>query len=166
MKPLVLRYEQAEEIRRRALARGFFVGVEDYKSFDRRALLAKRHYAEGHFGEFVIGEAKLIESYYYRCSNFQNWFTCENSDPFVHVDCHNVDLVWYITDLRPVEVSVAGVKGRFPNGNEGYLWANERVRCENGALLNVTDGLAIRTTGPAPTSKASRCFAKARERRG
>jgi hypothetical protein len=33
------------------------------------------------------------------------------------------------------------VKGRFPNGNEGYLWANGRVRYANGALLAVTAGL-------------------------
>jgi hypothetical protein len=33
------------------------------------------------------------------------------------------------------------VRGRFPNGNEGYLWASGRVRYENQALLSVTAGL-------------------------
>ena len=33
------------------------------------------------------------------------------------------------------------MKGRFPNGNEGYMWSNGRVSFENGALLSVTDGL-------------------------
>ena len=93
------------------------------------------------FGDFVIGEAKLIEPYFYRSSNFQNWFTCDNTDPFVYIGCHYVDLVYFITGLKPVEISVSGVKGKFPNGNEGYMWTNGRVRFENSALLSVTNGL-------------------------
>lgn len=104
-------------------------------------LIAKRICELNHFGEFVMGEAKLIEPYYYRSSNFQNWFTCDKTDPFVYIGCHYVDLVYFITGLKPVEVSVSGIKGRFPNGNEGYLWANGRVRFENNALLSVIDGL-------------------------
>ena len=141
VKPLVLQYAQAVEIEKLAYEKGLFVGIEYHKRFDRRSLIARRDYELGHFGEFVMGEAKLIEPYYYRSSNFQNWFTCDRTDPFVYVGCHYVDLVQFITRLKPVEVSVSGVKGKFPNGNEGYLWANGRVIYENGALLSVTDGL-------------------------
>jgi predicted dehydrogenase len=141
VKPLVLVYEHAQAIEHQARELGLFVGVEYHKRFDRRSLMAKRQYALGDFGEFVMGEAKLIEPYYYRHSNFQNWFTCDQTDPFVYVGCHYVDLVYFITGLKPVALSVSGVKGRFPNGNEGYLWSNGRVRYENGALLSVTDGL-------------------------
>ena len=141
VKPLVLQYDQAHTIEQLAREQGLFVGVEYHKRFDRRSLMARRHYALGHFGEFKLGEAKLIEPYYYRHSNFQNWFTCDMTDPFVYVGCHYVDLVYFITGLRPVGLSVSGVKGRFPNGQEGFLWSNGRVRYENGALLSVTDGL-------------------------
>ncbi len=141
VKPLVLKYEQSVEIERIALEKGLFVGVEYHKRFDRRALIAKRGYQLGQFGRFAMGEARLYEPYYYRSSNFQNWFTCERTDPFVYVGCHYVDLVYFITGLKPVEVSVAGVKGKFPNGNTGYMWANGRVRYENDALLTVSDGL-------------------------
>jgi predicted dehydrogenase len=141
VKPLVLKYEEAHHIEELARRQGLFVGVEYHKRFDRRSLMAKRHYALGHFGEFAMGEAKLIEPYYYRHSNFQNWFTCDKTDPFVYIGCHYVDLVYFITGLRPTAVSVAGVRGRFPNGNEGYLWASGRVRYENQALLSVTAGL-------------------------
>jgi predicted dehydrogenase len=94
-----------------------------------------------------MGEAKMIEPYYYRFSNFQNWFTTDRTDPFVYVGCHYVDLVYFITGLKPVEVSVSGVKGKFPNGNEGYLWANGRVRYDNGAVLSVIDGLGYPDMG-------------------
>ncbi len=141
VKPLVLRYEQALEIEREARDRGLFVGVEYHKRFDRRSLVARRDYRAGRFGSFVMGEAKLIEPYYYRHSNFQNWFTVESTDPFTYIGCHYVDLVYFITGLRPVEVSLAGVRGRFPNGKEGWLWSSGRVRWENGAILSVTNGL-------------------------
>ena len=61
VKPLVLKYEQSAEIEKLALEKGLFVGVEYHKRFDRRSLVARRQYALGHFGEFVMGEAKLIE---------------------------------------------------------------------------------------------------------
>lgn len=141
VKPLVLEYKQDMEIERLAAERGLFVGIEYHKRFDRRALLAKRQYAHGDFGNFIMGEAKLIEPYYYRHSNFQNWFTCDKTDPFTYVGCHYVDLVYFITGLKPVSVSLDGVKGKFPNGNIGYMWSSGRVRYENGALLSVTDGL-------------------------
>ncbi len=141
VKPLVLTYAHTLEIEKLARERGLFVGVEYHKRFDRRSLVAKRQYAAGQFGEFKLGEAKLIEPYLYRNSNFQNWFTCDMTDPFVYVGCHYVDLVSFITGLKPVALSVSGVKGRFPNGKEGYLWANARIRYENGALLTVNAGL-------------------------
>lgn len=141
VKPLVLKYEQAVEIEKVAYEKGLFVGIEYHKRFDRRSLIAKRSYELKQFGEFVMGEAKLIEPYLYRSSNFQNWFTCDKTDPFVYIGCHYVDLVYFITGLKPIEVSVSGIKGKFPNGNEGFMWATGRIRFENNAILSVIDGL-------------------------
>jgi len=147
VKPLVLKYEHAVEIEKTAYERGLFVGVEYHKRFDRRSLIAKKRYELGHFGEFIMGEAKMIEPYFYRGSNFQNWFTTDRTDPFVYVGCHYVDLVYFITGLKPIEVSVCGVEGEFPNGNRGYLWAHGRVRYENGAILSVLVGLGYPDDG-------------------
>lgn len=166
VKPLVLKYEQTVEVEKLAYEKGLFVGVEYHKRFDRRSLILKRDYALGKFGEFVMGEAKLVEPYYYRSSNFQNWFTTDKTDPFVYVGCHYVDLVWYITGIRPVEVSVQGVTGKFPNGNTGYMWANGRVRYENGALLSVTDGLGYPDEGSGSNEQCLTMFCEAEGRSG
>lgn len=141
VKPLVLKYSEAVKIEKTAFKKGLFVGVEYHKRFDRRSLIARRSYESEQLGEFIAGEAKLIEPYFYRSSNFQNWFTCENTDPFVYIGCHYVDLVCFITGLKPVEISVSGVKRKFPNGNQGYMWSSGKVRFENGALLSLTNGL-------------------------
>ena len=82
VKPLVLRHDQALEIERRAYEKGLVVGVEYHKRLDDRALLARRQYREGLFGEFKLGHAEMNEPYSYRHSNFMNWCICENSDMF------------------------------------------------------------------------------------
>lgn len=158
VKPLVLTHKHGAQIAKKAHEKGLFVGIEYHKRFDRRSLMARKNYLSGDLGEFVIGEAKMIEPYYYRFSNFQNWFTAEATDPFVYVGCHYVDLVHFITGLKPVAVSVSGVKGKFPNGNEAYMWANGRVRFENGALLSVTDGLGYPDEGAGPNEQGLSMF--------
>lgn len=157
VKPLVLKYAQAAEIEKIAHAQGLQVGVEYHKRFDRRALDARGLYRAGRYGEFRCGEAKLVEPYYYRHSNFQNWFTKENSDPFTYIGCHYVDLVYFITGLRPVEVSVRGVEGKFPNGNVGYLWSLGQVVWENGAILSLLNGLGYPDEG-AGTNDQGMCL--------
>jgi D-galacturonate reductase len=158
VKPLVLKYEQTVEIEKLAREKGLFIGVEYHKRFDRRALMARKSYQLGQLGEFIIGEAKMIEPYFYRSSNFQNWFTCDKTDPFVYVGCHYVDQVYFITGLKPVEVSVSGIKGKFLNGKEGYMWANGRVRFENGALLSVIDGLGYPDQGAGSNEQNLQMF--------
>ena len=141
VKPLVQTHAQALEITQLARSKGLFVGVEYHKRFDRRSLVARGDYRAGRFGEFVMGDARLVEPWYYRASNFQNWFQPETADPFTYIGCHYVDLVAFITGLRPVEVSVAAVERRFPNGKPGLMWSSALVRWDNGALLSVLNGL-------------------------
>ncbi|HPP51755.1 MAG TPA: Gfo/Idh/MocA family oxidoreductase [Thermoguttaceae bacterium] len=148
VKPLVPTYRQAAEIEQIARQKGLLVAVEYHKRFDRRSLEARGQYRKGRFGQFRLGEARLLEPYYYRHSNFQNWFTKENSDPFTYVGCHYIDLVYFITGLRPVEVSVRGVEGRFPNGNIGWLWSAGTVIWENGATMTLLNGLGYPDAGP------------------
>jgi D-galacturonate reductase len=148
VKPLVLRAAQSVEIEKEARRRGLVVGVEYHKRFDDRSLLARRRYREGLFGEFKLGTARLLEKWYYRHSNFQNWCTVENSDAFTYIGCHYVDLVHFITGLLPVAVSVYGLRDRYPNGNEGFLWTDARVIWNNGACLNVQNALGFPDDAP------------------
>src|SRR5205085_7753399 len=96
VKPLVLKAAQATEIGREARSRRLVVGIEYHKRFDDRSLMARMRYREGRFGEFKLGTACLLEKWYYRHSNFQNWCTTDNSDAFTYIGCHYVDLVAFI----------------------------------------------------------------------
>jgi Predicted dehydrogenases and related proteins len=130
VKPLVLKAAESITIEREAYARGLVVGIEYHKRLDDRSLMARRKYRDGMFGQFRLGTAALMEKWYYRHSNFQNWCTVENSDAFSYIGCHYVDLVHFITGLLPVSVSVYGIRDKYPNGNEGFCG---RMRASPGA---------------------------------
>ena len=160
VKPLVLRYRQAQEIAAVAYDRGLVVGIEYHKRFDDRSLMARRKYRAGLFGDFRLGTARLMEKWYYRHSNFQNWCTTENSDAFAYIGCHYVDLVAFITGLEPVAVSVYGIRDRYPNGNEGYLWTDARVIWNNDAALNVQNSLSYPDAAAGPNTQGLTMYCK------
>src|SRR5712692_8756627 len=153
VKPLVLEHKQALQIEREARSRNLVVGVEYHKRFDDRSLMARRKYRAGLFGEFRLGTACLMEKWYYRHSNFQNWMTSGNSDAFTYIGCHYVDLVHFITGLLPTAVSVYGIRDRFPNGKEGFLWTDARVIWSNGACLNVQNALGFPDAAPGTNTQ-------------
>lgn len=153
VKPLALNIADSIAIENEARSRGLFVGIEYHKRFDDRSLLARRRYREGRFGHFRLGTAWLMEKWYYRNSNFQNWCTTDKSDAFTYIGCHYVDLVHFITALLPVSVSVYGLTDRYPNGNEGYLWTDARIIWNNGACLNVQNSLSFPDGAPGTNSQ-------------
>ena len=153
VKPLVLTARESEKIEKEAYTRGLLVGIEYHKRFDDRSLMARRRYRAGMFGDFKLGTACLLEKWYYRHSNFQNWCTWDNSDAFTYIGCHYVDLVAFITGLEPAAVSVYGIRDKYPNGNEGYLWTDARVIWSNGACLNVQNALGFPDAAPGTNTQ-------------
>ncbi len=164
VKPLVLKYKQALEIEKRAYEKGLLIGIEYHKRLDDRALIARQQYRDGLFGEFRMGHAEMNEPYYYRYSNFQNWFTCDNSDMFTYVGCHYVDQLHFITGLLPKAVSVYGIVDQFPNGKKGYLWCDGRVIWENDACLHVTDIMGYPDQGPGGNFQGLRMYCQAKNK--
>lgn len=153
VKPLVLKTEQSHEIEREAKRRGLLVGVEYHKRFDPRSQLARTKFRQGLFGELKLGTAVLMEKRFYRESNFQNWFSCDETDSFVYIGCHYVDLIHFVTGLKPTAVSVYGIKDKFPNGVEGYLWTDARVIWENGACVNIQNSLSFPDAAAGPNTQ-------------
>lgn len=158
VKPLCLEYGQSVELDDMARERGLVVGIEYHKRFDDRSLITRKRYRNGDFGEFMAGQAHLVEPQYYRHSNFQNWCTAENSDAFAYIGCHYIDLIHFITGLLPVEVSVYGKVDAWPNGRKGFLWTDGRVVWENGAVLSVLNGFGYPDEAPGGNSQGLYIF--------
>jgi predicted dehydrogenase len=156
VKPLVLTVQHSRQIESFARQRGLFIGVEYHKRLDDRSLLARRRYRDGWFGEFKLGTATLMEKWYYRNSNFQNWCTTDHSDAFTYIGCHYVDLVHFITGLCPTSVSVYGIVDTYPNGNQGFLWTDARILWNNGACLNVQNSLCFPDAAPGTNTQGMR----------
>ena len=166
VKPLVLYTAEAAEIEKEASRRALLVAVEYHKRFDDRSLMARRKYRAGDFGEFKLGAAVLMEKWNYRHSNFQNWFTTDNSDAFTYIGCHYIDLVHFITGLLPRSVSVYGIEDALPNGNTGYLWTDARVIWNNGACLNVQNSLSFPDEAPGTNTQGLTMYFSKGERGG
>ncbi|MEA2037460.1 MAG: Gfo/Idh/MocA family oxidoreductase [Nanoarchaeota archaeon] len=163
VKPLVLKHSQTLEIEKLAQEKGLFVGIEYHKRFDPRAKRLKLEYDNGAFGDFAIGNASMIEPRDYRNSNFQNWFTCENTDPFVYISCHYTDQLIWITGLNPTEVSVKGKIQKFTNGKKAYMWSDGRVTFDKGGILNVQSGLGYPDQGAGSNDQGIRFFFEGRD---
>ncbi len=164
VKPLVLRVADSERIEAEARARGLLVAIDYHKRFDPRSLMARARFRAGQFGEFRLGSARLLEKWYYRESNFQNWFTADQTDAFTYIGCHYVDLVHFLTGLAPAAVSVRGVLDDFPNGKLGYLWTDARVLWQNGACLNVQNALGYPEDGPGSNSQGMTLYCSGKGR--
>lgn len=160
VKPLVLSHEHALDVQKRASERGLFVGVEYHKRYDDRNWIARKKYRAGQLGEFKLGQACLHEKWWYRDSNFMNWCTTDQTDFFVYIGCHYVDLVSFITGLKPVSVSVHGIPDKFPNGAVGYLYTDARVVWENGAVLNVQNGIAYPNQAAGGNDQGMKLYTK------
>ena len=163
VKPLVLNHADAAEIEKKAAEKGLFVGIDYHKRFDDRVLMARRQYRAGRFGDFRLAQAQMVEPWYYRTSNFQNWCTCENTDLFTYVGCHYVDQIHFITGLLPTEVSVYGIVDTFPNGRKGYLWTDARIVWNNGGCLNVIDALGYANAGAGGNMQGLRMLTQGRD---
>lgn len=160
VKPLTLTYAEAEELRAKAKEKGLFVGVEYHKRYDDRSRIARRKYRAGELGEFKLGQARLHEPWWYRDSNFMNWCTTENSDFFTYIGCHYVDFTAFVTGLKPVSVSLHGIEDAYPNGNVGYLYTDARIVWENGAVLNVQNGIAYPNEAAGANDQGITLFTK------
>lgn len=166
VKPFVLKYKEAVELEQLARKKGLVVGIEYHKRFDDRNFIARKRYRSGQFGELKAGQARLIEKYYYKHSNFQNWCTCDQTDAFTYIGCHYVDLVAFITGLKPVEVSVYSKPEPWPNGKLGYLWTDARVVWENGGVLSVVNGFAYPDDGPGGNTQGMMLWTEGKEKAG
>jgi hypothetical protein len=71
-----------------------------------------------------------------------------------------------VPPLETVEVSIYGNVRKFPNGNPGFLWTDGRVIFENGAVLNVENGLGYTNDGPGGNSQGMRLFCEKGDRGG
>ena len=119
----------------------------------------------GPSANFDLGTACLMEKWYYRHSNFQNWCTTEHSDAFTYIGCHYVDLVHFITGLLPVAVSVYGIRIGTQR-QRGVSVDRCAVLWNNGACLNVQNSLSFPDAAPGTNTQGMTLYCAATDHGG
>jgi predicted dehydrogenase len=142
VKSLCTTYEGTCRLRDLAREKGLFVGIDFHKRWDYRALIAREHWRTGYYGVPRAARATMIESdpYIRAGSPFDRHFVPETSDPASYVGCHYVDQFGWLTGLKPRQVAVNGVLGRFESGTPCYSWAASQV-VYDGCVLQLINGL-------------------------
>jgi D-galacturonate reductase len=142
VKSLCTSYEATLKIRDLARKKGLFVGIDFHKRWDYRALVAREHWRKGYYGIPRAARATMIESdaYIRAGSPFDRHFVPETSDPASYVGCHYIDQFGWFTGLRPEQVAVSGVLGRFESGTECYSWAATQLTYDR-CVLQLINGL-------------------------
>jgi predicted dehydrogenase len=142
VKSLCTSYDGTRRIGDLAWEKGLFVGIDFHKRWDYRALVARVHWKEGHYGIPRAARATMIEadSYIRSGSPFEQHFDAETSDPATYVGCHYVDQFGWFTGLRPRQAVVNGVLGQFESGTPCYSWAATQLAYDD-CVLQIINGL-------------------------
>ena len=53
-----------------------------------------------------------------------------------------------------------GIRDRYPNGKEGFLWTDARVIWNNGAALNIQNSLSFPDAAPGPNTQGLTMYCK------
>lgn len=142
VKSLCTSHAATVKIRDLARERGLFVGIDFHKRWDYRALIAREHWRAGYYGRPRAARATMIESdpYIRAGSPFEKHFDPASSDPSTYVGCHYVDQFGWLTGLKPRQLVVNGVEGRFESGAPCYSWSAAQL-VYDGCVLQLVNGL-------------------------
>jgi hypothetical protein len=142
VKSLCTTYHGTLRIRDLARDKGLFVGIDFHKRWDHRAQIAREHWRKGYYGVPRAARATMIEAdcYIREGTPFDRHFGPGSSDPATYVGCHYVDQFGWFTGLRPRQVVVNGVLGKFESGCPCYSWAATQLTYD-GCVLQLINGL-------------------------
>jgi predicted dehydrogenase len=142
VKSLCMTYAGTLRIRDLARERGLFVGIDFHKRWDHRAQIGREQWRKGYFGLPRVARATMIEadSYIRAGTPFDRHFGPESSDPATYVGCHYVDQFGWFTGMRPRQVVVNGVPGKFESGASCYSWAAAQLTYDT-CVLQLINGL-------------------------
>jgi predicted dehydrogenase len=109
VKPLVPTVREALTLLRLQEDKGLYCAVEFHKRFDEQNLLLRKLIRDGRLGRplyMVVGYSQRIGI---PLETFQNWASQTNI--FQYLGVHYVDLIYFLTGMKPARVSAVGTRG-------------------------------------------------------
>ena len=135
-KPLCLKVDEANEIKKMADEKGIYVLTDYHKRHDRSIRAARYRYQHGDLGEMLHGHAWIEEPTYMALEVFKDW--CEKSSPFEYIGVHYADAYYFITGLKPKRLVAFGQKKLLPqHGKNAYDAVQATIEWEDGSVFYI-----------------------------
>jgi D-galacturonate reductase len=155
VKPLVPTVDEALALLRLQEEKGLYCAVEFHKRFDEQNLLVRKLIRDGRLGRpiyMVVGYSQRIGI---PLETFKNWASQTNI--FQYLGVHYVDLIYFLTGMRPVRVSAVGTRGVLDaKGIETWDSIHATIVWRAGAATDeMVTQLAIGWVDPPATSALS-----------
>lgn len=109
VKPLTPTLGEARELLAIQSRTGTYAAVEFHKRFDESNLLAKRCLDEGRLGDPVYGTVEYSQRIRIPTESLRSW--AGRTNIFQYLGVHYVDLVYFLTGLRPTRAMAVGTRG-------------------------------------------------------
>ena len=154
VKPLVPTVGEARSLLRLQEEKGLYCAVEFHKRFDEQNLLARKLIRDGRLGRplyMVVGYSQRIGI---PLETFQNWASQTNI--FQYLGVHYVDLIYFLTGMKPTRVSAVGTRGVL-DGKGINTWdsVQSTIVWQGTAADEMVTQLAIGWVDPPGTSALS-----------
>lgn len=108
VKPFTDNYEDAVRITELAKSKNVYGAVEFHKRWDESNLYLKRRIREKAIGDVLYFDVNYSQRIEIPAVTFRSW--AERTNIFQYLGVHYVDLVYFMTGYRPVEISTRGLK--------------------------------------------------------
>lgn len=109
VKPLVPTVAEARQLIAIQNETGTYAAVEFHKRWDESNLFAKRCIAEGRIGKPVYGLVEYSQRIAIPAEVFRGW--ADKTNIFQYLGVHYVDLIYFLTNLRPLKAMAIGTRG-------------------------------------------------------
>ena len=109
VKPLAPSLAEAQQLTDVAARRGVLGMVEFHKRWDESNLLARKAIANGTLGDLVCLQVEYSQKRDIPLRHFKAW--AHQTNIFQYLGVHYVDLVYFLTGMRPLRVAAAGTHG-------------------------------------------------------
>lgn len=137
VKPLTDNLKDALELAELADQNKTYGAVEFHKRWDESNLYLKKRFKESKYGSPLYFDVNYSQRIHIPINQFSSWV--DKTNIFQYLGVHYVDLVHFITDAKPVELTVIGFKKKLLKlGINTYdsIHVNSLWICPNGEEFN------------------------------
>ena len=136
-KPMVCKAEHARILLDTASAHNRILMVSYQRHYEPKYILAKQMIERGELGDVFFASAYLSQSYVPYTTTWRGRIDLAGGGELMDSGSHIVDIVSWLTQLEPIEVS-AVISNRFADREEVDILSSVSIRFNTGAIASIS----------------------------